>query len=120
MFNLLYGIKVKALQMNHRLCSNSTLCNNTCTAGWQLVCFHCVCLVSRYYHLLKEGFQVVWTKSNGDGVDKLREVHKKLFCVATDLSMLKLFETFLESAPQLLLQLYILLGHNEVSVMQCK
>uniref|UniRef100_A0A3P9D2R9 XK-related protein n=1 Tax=Maylandia zebra TaxID=106582 RepID=A0A3P9D2R9_9CICH len=43
-----------------------------------------------------------------------QEVHKKLFCVATDLSMLKLFETFLESAPQLLLQLYILLGHNEI------
>uniref|UniRef100_A0A3Q0SWW2 XK-related protein n=1 Tax=Amphilophus citrinellus TaxID=61819 RepID=A0A3Q0SWW2_AMPCI len=49
----------------------------------------------------------------------IQEVHKKLFCMATDLSMLKLFETFLESAPQLLLQLYILLGHSEVSVMQC-
>ncbi|XP_006794664.1 XK-related protein 9 [Neolamprologus brichardi] len=76
-------------------------------------------IFTRYYHLLKEGFHVVWTKSNGDGVEKLREVHKKLFCVATDLSMLKLFETFLESAPQLLLQLYILLGHNKVSVIQC-
>ncbi|KAM3860651.1 XK-related protein 9 [Diretmus argenteus] len=33
--------------------------------------------------------------------------------------MLKLFETFLESVPQLLLQLYIMLGHDESSIMQC-
>ncbi|XP_030612911.1 XK-related protein 9 isoform X2 [Archocentrus centrarchus] len=76
-------------------------------------------IFTRYYHLLKKGFKMIWTKSNWDTVDKIQEVHKKLFCMATDLSMLKLFETFLESAPQLLLQLYILLGHSEVSVMQC-
>lgn len=40
--------------------------------------------------------------------------------MATDLSMLKLFETFLESVPQLLLQLYILLAHGGSSVLQCE
>lgn len=46
------------------------------------------------------------------------KVHHGLFCMATDLSMLKLFEAFLESAPQLLLQLYVLLGHDERSPVQ--
>uniref|UniRef100_A0A3B4A579 XK-related protein n=1 Tax=Periophthalmus magnuspinnatus TaxID=409849 RepID=A0A3B4A579_9GOBI len=47
-----------------------------------------------------------------------RQRHHNLFCMATDLSMLKLFETFLESAPQLLLQVYIvLLGHREATVL---
>lgn len=50
----------------------------------------------------------------------MRDVHQKLFGLATDLSMLKLFEAFLESVPQLLLQLYILLDQKEVSIMQCE
>uniref|UniRef100_A0A3B5LNU7 XK-related protein n=1 Tax=Xiphophorus couchianus TaxID=32473 RepID=A0A3B5LNU7_9TELE len=44
--------------------------------------------------------------------------HNKLLSDAADLSMLKLFETFLESAPQLLLQLYIRQSHDEWSVLQ--
>ncbi|KAI3355240.1 hypothetical protein L3Q82_018097 [Scortum barcoo] len=75
-------------------------------------------IFTRYYHLLKEGFKVVWTTTNSYTVEERREVHHKVFCLATDLSMLKLFETFLESVPQLLLQLYIVLGHAECSVMQ--
>lgn len=76
--------------------------------------------VVRYYRLLKYGFGVVWTTTNSRTVEESRDEHHRLFCQATDLSMLKLFETFLESAPQLVLQLYIMLGHNESSVMQCK
>ncbi|XP_017261952.1 XK-related protein 9 [Kryptolebias marmoratus] len=58
-------------------------------------------IFTRYYHLLKEGSRVVWTTEDSS------EKHHRLFCMASDLSMLKLFETFLESAPQILLQLYI-------------
>lgn len=75
--------------------------------------------VARYYHMLKKGYNVVWT-TNSYTVEERRDVHHKLFCLATDLSMLKLFEAFLESVPQLLLQLYIVMGHEECSVMQCK
>ncbi|XP_034428458.1 XK-related protein 9 isoform X2 [Hippoglossus hippoglossus] len=77
-------------------------------------------VVSRYYHLLKKGFKVVRMTPMCSTVEERREEHHSLFCVAADLSMLKLFEAFLESAPQLLLQLYILLDHCKGSVMQCK
>uniref|UniRef100_A0A8C9RVR6 XK-related protein n=1 Tax=Scleropages formosus TaxID=113540 RepID=A0A8C9RVR6_SCLFO len=47
-----------------------------------------------------------------------KRLHRDLFAKATDLSMLRLFETFLESTPQLILQLYIILGHDHRSVIQ--
>ncbi|GAA6217377.1 XK-related protein 9 [Lates japonicus] len=75
-------------------------------------------IFTRYYHLLKRGFKVVWTTTNSYTLEQRREVHHNLFCLATDLSMLKLFEAFLESVPQLLLQLCIVLSHNECSVLQ--
>ncbi|KAK6299487.1 hypothetical protein J4Q44_G00295200 [Coregonus suidteri] len=74
-------------------------------------------IFTRYYHLLKAGYRAVWSKSP-ETVDCSREVHLALFGQATDLSMLKLFETFLESVPQLLLQLCILLGHGHKSILQ--
>ncbi|XP_042366608.1 XK-related protein 9 [Plectropomus leopardus] len=74
---------------------------------------------TRYYHLLKKGFKVVWIPTNSYAMEEKIDVHHNLFCLATDLSMLKLFEAFLESVPQLLLQLYIVLGLNEsCSVLQ--
>ncbi|TKS87781.1 XK-related protein 9 [Collichthys lucidus] len=75
-------------------------------------------IFTRYYHLLKQGFKVVWT-SNSSSDEEKKAVHHKLFCLAADLSMLKLFESFIESVPQLLLQLYIVMGRTECSVMQC-
>ncbi|XP_055784037.1 XK-related protein 9-like [Salvelinus fontinalis] len=75
-------------------------------------------IFTRYYHLLKAGYRAVWSKSPGT-VEFPREVHLVLFGKATDLSMLKLFETFLESVPQLLFQLYILLGGGHKSTIQC-
>nr|XP_057916482.1 XK-related protein 9 [Doryrhamphus excisus] len=72
-------------------------------------------IFTRYYHLLKNGFRVVWTDSKEESTT---EVHHRLFCQATDLSMLKLFEAFLESAPQLLLQIHIALHQCDVSIMQ--
>ncbi|XP_070960439.1 XK-related protein 9-like [Oncorhynchus clarkii lewisi] len=75
-------------------------------------------IFTRYYHLLKAGYMAVWFKSP-ETVEFSREVHLVLFGRATDLSMLKLFETFLESAPQLLFQMYILLGHGHKSTIQC-
>lgn len=72
---------------------------------------------TRFYHLLKTGLEEVWT-TRPDTPEREREVHHSLFCMATDLSMLKLFEAFLESVPQLLLQLCVVLGHDEHSFIQ--
>lgn len=74
----------------------------------------------RYYHLLKQGFKVLWPSGDSYTVQERTHAHHSLICLATDLSMLRLFESFLENAPQLVLQLYIVLVHQESSVMQCK
>ncbi|KAJ8413402.1 hypothetical protein AAFF_G00093980 [Aldrovandia affinis] len=64
----------------------------------------------RYFQLLKKGISAIHSNNQKD--------HREMFAMATDMSMLRLFETFLESAPQLLLQLYIILGHNHRSAIQ--
>ncbi|XP_063063603.1 XK-related protein 9 [Engraulis encrasicolus] len=88
-------------------------------------------IFTRYFQLLRRSFCVVRSKSVSHSNDEVRpksksnsksvsqEEHLQLFRLATDLSMLRLFEAFLESVPQLLLQLYIaLLGHGHLSVFQ--
>lgn len=89
--------------------------------------------VARSYHLLEQGYKEIWGQEtshnqmppNGhlkedDEEGTSTSHHYKLFSDAADLSMLKLFETFLESTPQLLLQLYIRQSHDEWSVLQCE
>ncbi|XP_029935274.1 XK-related protein 9 [Myripristis murdjan] len=76
-------------------------------------------IFSRYYHLLKKGYHVIWPAKSSYTVEQTRDAHQNLFVLATDLSMLKLFETFMEGVPQLLLQLYIILGHDNSSILQC-
>ncbi|CAM4721874.1 unnamed protein product [Leuciscus chuanchicus] len=69
-------------------------------------------IFTRYYHLLKKSFKTLYS-------GKTQEVeHSRLFALATDLSMLRMFETFLESVPQLILQVYIILEHNHRSNLQ--
>ncbi|XP_077365197.1 XK-related protein 9 [Festucalex cinctus] len=86
----------------------------------RLVVFH-LCgmgIFTRYYHLLRSGFKVVWLATGSLNEDEKKEAHHRLFCQATDLSMLKLFEAFLESAPQLLVQIYVVQYHGEASIVQ--
>ncbi|KAL1006296.1 hypothetical protein UPYG_G00070400 [Umbra pygmaea] len=71
----------------------------------------------RYSNLVKKGHRVLWPKSPGS--TSSRHDHHVLFGHAADLSMLKMFETFLESSPQLLLQFYIMLRHTHFSILQC-
>uniref|UniRef100_A0A3Q3VQE1 XK-related protein n=1 Tax=Mola mola TaxID=94237 RepID=A0A3Q3VQE1_MOLML len=79
---------------------------------------HGVGIFFRYYFLIKRGFKVLWRETNSCSEEERKYEHHRLFCLAADLSMLRLLESFLESVPQLLLQLYIVLGHQECSVMQ--
>ncbi|KAM9332621.1 XK-related protein 9 [Pholidichthys leucotaenia] len=69
-------------------------------------------IFTRYYHMLIKGYKMIWKMTDSFTAEEIREVHHELFCMAADLSMLRLFESFLESVPQLLLQLYLLLGHG--------
>uniref|UniRef100_A0A4W4GEG5 XK-related protein n=1 Tax=Electrophorus electricus TaxID=8005 RepID=A0A4W4GEG5_ELEEL len=82
-----------------------------CTAYLVVVHMLQMGFFTRYYQLLKVSFKAVWCQGS-------TECHKKLFGLAADLSMLRLFETFLESVPQLLLQLYIMLEHQHRSTLQ--
>lgn len=75
--------------------------------------------VYRYYHLLKQGFRLLWRTAEHPG-EALKHQHRLLFGLAADLSMLRLMEAFLESVPQLLLQLYIALGRQEYSLIQSR
>ncbi|XP_039645411.1 XK-related protein 9 isoform X2 [Perca fluviatilis] len=92
--------------------------SGTSTGGLAVLHLFGMGIFTRYYHLLREGFTVVWTTSHSYTEEQRRDVHQNLFCLATDLSMLKLLEAFLESVPQLLLQLYIVMGQNECSLIQ--
>ncbi|XP_036854097.1 XK-related protein 9 isoform X2 [Manis javanica] len=51
-------------------------------------------------------------------MEKQIDPHKEVIDRVTDLSMLRLFETYLEGCPQLVLQLYILLEHSEANFSQ--
>nr|DBA24214.1 TPA: hypothetical protein GDO54_011905 [Pyxicephalus adspersus] len=46
------------------------------------------------------------------------ETKKRAVDAMTDLSMLKCFKTYLESAPQLILQIYILIEHGQITIFQ--
>uniref|UniRef100_A0A8C7XRM4 XK-related protein n=1 Tax=Oryzias sinensis TaxID=183150 RepID=A0A8C7XRM4_9TELE len=69
--------------------------------------------IFRYYHLLKESCRVHRTTANSPTAERTGTEHNLLFGMATDLCMLKMFEAFLESVPQILLQLYIIHDQNE-------
>lgn len=60
---------------------------------------------------------MVW-RATDRPAEESRQQHHSLFCLAADLSMLRLMEAFLESVPQLLLQLYVRLGPQECSLFQ--
>lgn len=75
----------------------------------------------RFGSMLQRGYTVLRTKpASCDAEEEMSGEHRRLLHMATDLSMLKLFESLLESAPQLLLQLYIVMDRRDGSPAQCK
>ncbi|XP_005162707.1 XK-related protein 9 isoform X1 [Danio rerio] len=68
-------------------------------------------ICSRYLRFLKRKFKALCS-------NQTREEKDYDSGLAADLSMLRMFETFLESVPQLTLQTYIILEHNHRSNLQ--
>ncbi|KFP91777.1 XK-related protein 9, partial [Apaloderma vittatum] len=70
----------------------------------------------RYYFALKYGCQAAFKqKSSRDASkpDLPNLIQKQAIDVVTDINMLRVFKSFLETTPQLLVQIYILLQHGK-------
>lgn len=66
----------------------------------------------RCLHALKVGWKVCWTKAEEE------EEQSRMAFLSHDISMLRLFETFLENTPQLTLLLYVILQTNKAEPFQ--
>uniref|UniRef100_A0A8C3FPP3 XK-related protein n=1 Tax=Chrysemys picta bellii TaxID=8478 RepID=A0A8C3FPP3_CHRPI len=78
-------------------------------------------IFTRYWFALKVGYQAAF-KQNSSG-DQLTGgpasiIHKCAIDAVTDISMLRVFKTFLETTPQLILQIYILMEHDKAAFSQ--
>ncbi|XP_065608625.1 XK-related protein 9 isoform X2 [Cyrtonyx montezumae] len=76
--------------------------------------FHCGIFL-RYWFALKYGCQAAFRQeSSGDGseADPPNIIQKQAIDVLTDINMLRVFKTFLETTPQLFVQIYVLMEHN--------
>lgn len=79
--------------------------------------------LNRYWFALKYGCQVAFKKTSSGGAsdaDPSNFIQKQAIDAVTDINMLRLFKTFLETTPQLFLQIYILMGHGKTNFYQCK
>ncbi|XP_066482678.1 XK-related protein 9 [Tiliqua scincoides] len=75
-------------------------------------------IFTRYWFALKCGYQAAF-KPNSSG-DKLIDypTHKKAIDAMVDISMLRLFKTYLESTPQLILQIHIVMTSDSSAYSQ--
>ncbi|XP_069076428.1 XK-related protein 9 [Pleurodeles waltl] len=67
----------------------------------------------RYFLVVRDGYKAVF-RPQSKGMDH----PDKIICAVADLTMLRLFETFLESIPQLILQIYFLMKYENISLLQ--
>ncbi|NXS42921.1 XKR8 protein, partial [Balaeniceps rex] len=81
---------------------------------WLLAALHLFQLgfLFRCLHALKVGWKVCWAKAEEE------EEQSRMAFLSHDISMLRLFETFLENTPQLTLLLYVILQTNEAEPYQ--
>ncbi|XP_069731227.1 XK-related protein 8 [Phaenicophaeus curvirostris] len=82
--------------------------------AWQLAALHLLQLgfLFRCLHALRVGWKVCWAQEE----DEDEQSH--IAFLSHDISMLRLFETFLENTPQLTLLLYAILHTNEAEPSQ--
>ncbi|XP_073532842.1 XK-related protein 9 [Phyllobates terribilis] len=67
----------------------------------------------RYWYAVKHGYRATY-----DQRQDRENTKKKAVFDMTDLSMLRCFKTYLESTPQFILQLYILMEHGQITIFQ--
>ncbi|EOB00107.1 XK-related protein 9, partial [Anas platyrhynchos] len=76
--------------------------------------FHCGIFI-RYWFALKYGCQAAFKQnSNGDvsETDHPNFIQKQAIDILADINMLRIFKTFLETTPQLFVQIYVLMEHK--------
>lgn len=72
---------------------------------------------------MKYGCQAAFKQnSNGDvsETDHPNFIQKQAIDVLTDINMLRIFKTFLETTPQLFVQIYVLMEHKNHNFYQCE
>ncbi|KAM9268255.1 XK-related protein 8 [Morus bassanus] len=81
---------------------------------WLLAALHLLQLgfFFRCLYALKVGWKVCWAKAEDE------EEQSRMAFLSHDISMLRLFETFLENTPQLILLLYVILRTNKAEPSQ--
>ncbi|XP_062045536.1 XK-related protein 9 isoform X1 [Lepus europaeus] len=83
---------------------------------------HCLQMgvFTRYWFALKNGYHIAFKYSSktSNFMEEQIDPHKEVIDRVTDLSMLRLFETYLEGCPQLVLQLYIFLEQGQANFSQ--
>ncbi|XP_063275636.1 XK-related protein 9 [Prinia subflava] len=82
--------------------------------------FHCGIFI-RYWFALKYGSQVAFKQTRSreaPEADPSNFIQKQAIDAMTDINMLRVFKTFLETTPQLLLQIYILMEHGKTHFYQ--
>ncbi|NWV68989.1 XKR9 protein, partial [Malurus elegans] len=76
----------------------------------------------RYWFALKYGCQAAFkqmSSRDASETDLSNFIQKQAIDAVTDINMLRLFKTFLETTPQLFLQIYILMEHCKINLYQC-
>ncbi|NXP28568.1 XKR9 protein, partial [Scytalopus superciliaris] len=82
--------------------------------------FQCGIFV-RYWFALNYGYQAAFKqKSSGDAseTDPSNFIHKQAIDAVTDINMLRVFKTFLETTPQLFVQIYVLMEYDKTNCYQ--
>ncbi|XP_063026265.1 XK-related protein 9 [Melospiza melodia melodia] len=77
--------------------------------------FHCGIFI-RYWFALKYGCQAAFKQTSSRGTsetDPSNFIQKQTIDAVTDINMLRVFKAFLETTPQLFLQIYILMEHGK-------
>ncbi|XP_036234897.2 XK-related protein 9 [Molothrus ater] len=82
--------------------------------------FHCGIFI-RYWFALKYGCQAAFKQTSSRGAsetDPSNFIQKQAIDAVTDINMLRVFKAFLETTPQLFLQIYILMEHGKTHFYQ--